>query len=318
MSLCCLLVTHTSWAPHVPASRCWSIYIVLNPEPLLTRYLVLSSFQTEMWRPLYLRRNVKGRNWDRNRLSSPPAASATSDGIAVGTESCGDGDSASTEEVANDTNKQSPVFKLNNNINVATNKASTAIKERGFFDKAIDPFLNKRPPATDSSSGVSSSGIGDMHVVDCTEVKLNLNSYKMVLLTNKHVILYKPSSMRRAKQVRRVVTDCLFGQHIHISSSINRLLICFVSSSQVHESVTKRMKSKFKKFVDSWLAHNVSENQQQQCTEWLMGRTVETSQLVNNLTTVRLHENDIKKTPYAPYNRYKIIKIDRWWRRMQS
>lgn len=66
------------------------------------------------------------------------------------------------------------------------------------------------------------------------------------------------------------------------------------------------MKSKFKKFVDNWLHKNVTEGQKEQCMEWMMGRA---SDHVAN-ATVKLQENDLKKTPYYLYNRYKVKKMD--------
>lgn len=69
-------------------------------------------------------------------------------------------------------------------------------KEKNYFE-ANDPFLNKRPPERLGESSVNS----DYHVVDCTEVKLNISSYKMVMLTNKFVIFYHRYTLRRARQV---------------------------------------------------------------------------------------------------------------------
>lgn len=43
-----------------------------------------------------------------------------------------------------------------------------------------------------------------------------------------------------------------------------------------------------------------------QCTEWFMGRHPD---LVTNVT-IKVEENDLTKTPYAPYNRYKLERIN--------
>lgn len=41
----------------------------------------------------------------------------------------------------------------------------------------------------------------DYQIVDTTEVKLNMNSYKMVWVTNKHGLFYKRNSMAKARKV---------------------------------------------------------------------------------------------------------------------
>lgn len=41
----------------------------------------------------------------------------------------------------------------------------------------------------------------DYQIVDNTEVKLNMNSYKMVWMTNKHGLFYKRNSISKARKV---------------------------------------------------------------------------------------------------------------------
>lgn len=62
------------------------------------------------------------------------------------------------------------------------------------------------------------------------------------------------------------------------------------------------MSTKFHKFVTKWCKENVTEALDRQCTEWFMGRHPD---LVPN-TTLKIKENDITKTPYRLYNRYKL------------
>lgn len=61
----------------------------------------------------------------------------------------------------------------------------------------VDPTWGKRPPERIGSDSVNDS----YYVDDRAEVKMNLNTYKMVFVMNKDVIFYKRHSLRRAKQV---------------------------------------------------------------------------------------------------------------------
>lgn len=74
----------------------------------------------------------------------------------------------------------------------------------------------------------------------------------------------------------------------------------------MHMTVTSSMAKKFHNFVSSWKDRNVTENQISQCTEWFMGRHPD---FVSNITT--LHQNnDVSKTPYRTYNRYKVERLN--------
>lgn len=73
--------------------------------------------------------------------------------------------------------------------------------------------------------------------------------------------------------------------------------------SQTHQRVTTARALKFHKFVRKWYDENVSDMQKKQCIDWFMGR--QTDQ-IPNIITVKTQENDLSKTPYAPYNRYKV------------
>lgn len=61
----------------------------------------------------------------------------------------------------------------------------------------VDPTWGKRPPERIGSDSLNDS----YYVDDRAEVKMNLNTYKMVFVMNKDVIFYKRHSLRRAKQV---------------------------------------------------------------------------------------------------------------------
>ena len=67
------------------------------------------------------------------------------------------------------------------------------------------------------------------------------------------------------------------------------------------------MSKKFHKFVAKWKETNVTDAMSNQCNEWFMGRHED---LIPNIT-VKLQNNDINKTPYTKYNRYRVERIDR-------
>lgn len=89
---------------------------------------------------------------------------------------------------------------------------------------------------------------------------------------------------------------------------------------QNHPAVTKRLKMRFSKFTDRWATKNVDKAQETQCQDWLLGKAVlENSQVVvvpssataTAGTTMVCKDNDIARTPYFVYNRYKVFKGDR-------
>lgn len=77
------------------------------------------------------------------------------------------------------------------------------------------------------------------------------------------------------------------------------------SCLQTHPAVTKRLANRFRTWLKKWTAANVTDAQQKHCTDWLMGRG---DGVVPNRTRV-LTDNDITRTPYAPYNRYRVERL---------
>lgn len=85
-------------------------------------------------------------------------------------------------------------------INTTTNDGETSGSDAagGSSPARIlnDPFWGKRPPER-----IGTAANDGYFVEDKTEVKLNLNTYKMVFVMNKDVLFYKKNSLRKAKQV---------------------------------------------------------------------------------------------------------------------
>lgn len=114
----------------------------------------------------------------------------------------------------------------------------------------------------------------DYDVSDETQCRFNAADSKIVYVANKDSFLYKRSALTRAKQS--------------------------------HPSVTKFKANRFRSWCKKWVSVNVSESQSKQCTDWLMGRGED---VVQNRTRV-LTNNDLNRTPYAVYNRYKVDRLE--------
>uniref|UniRef100_A0A0K8WG99 Paired amphipathic helix protein Sin3a n=2 Tax=Bactrocera latifrons TaxID=174628 RepID=A0A0K8WG99_BACLA len=136
---------------------------------------------------------------------------------------------------------------------------------------------NKRPPERVGSIVVG-SGAEKYFVNDRDEIKFNAFG-RQVIAINKNLQLFKWDSVRRAKLS--------------------------------HSYVTQRKHKLFQRFTQKWLAEHVSEQAQQQCTDWLLGKTVPNSGSSSSnvnwaLKTKVIPQNDVKRTPYRVYNRYKV------------
>ncbi|KAL3288830.1 hypothetical protein HHI36_003278 [Cryptolaemus montrouzieri] len=110
-------------------------------------------------------------------------------------------------------------------------------------------------------------------IADDTECKFNPQDSKIVFTSNKDSYIYKVSALERAKQS--------------------------------HPRITKRLSVRFRNWLKHWTSINVSEVQHRQCLDWLMGRS---EGAMPNRTRV-LMDNDLSRTPYVPYNRYKVDRI---------
>ena len=90
--------------------------------------------------------------------------------------------------------------------------------------------------------------------------------------------------------------------------------------------ITQCKFKRFQQFAQRWLTNHVSTEQHQQCNDWLLGNTsssgssnnnssatnttTTTTATVNNWSLCKtkvIVQNDLKKTPYRPYQRYKVL-----------
>lgn len=96
--------------------------------------------------------------------------------------------------------------------------------------------------------------------------------------------------------------------------SLQKLIVLFWSDSgyflifQTHEKVSKRLNSKFRKWHQKWCDEHISESQSRDTNDWLLGQS---EGLVRNVTRC-LTDNDLSKSPYTQYNRYKVETINSW------
>ncbi|KAH8400891.1 hypothetical protein KR009_001639 [Drosophila setifemur] len=77
-----------------------------------------------------------------------------------------------------------------------------------------------------------------------------------------------------------------------------------------HCRVTQVKYARFQAYVNRWMHQHVSEQLQQNCTDWLLGKTAEQVNASGwgvASKTKSIQQKDITKTPYRIYTRYKVV-----------
>lgn len=184
---------------------------------------------------------------------------------------------------------------------ISSNTTSTTTVSRSspeIDSKTADPVASNDPLWKSRPLERQGSGCNDGYFIDDrSEININFQKYRMVFVVNKDAVFYKKNAFRQAKLVSTVRNlQTLIDLSILITSNF------LLSSIQSHAAVTKSMSSKFYRFVTKWCDKNVTETMRNQCNDWFMGRHPD---LVSNVT-LKIEGNDVTKTPYAPYNRYKL------------
>ncbi|KAL5019521.1 hypothetical protein ScPMuIL_002413 [Solemya velum] len=110
----------------------------------------------------------------------------------------------------------------------------------------------------------------DMDIIDNTECKFNVNSFKLVYVVNSESYLYKRMALNRARE-----------SHKHVSLKLHR---------------------KFKTWVNKWRDSNVSPDMDNNCSLWLMGKTE--GNRASKTVCKKIDNTD--KAPYYPYNKYIV------------
>ncbi|KAK4299818.1 hypothetical protein Pmani_027930 [Petrolisthes manimaculis] len=109
----------------------------------------------------------------------------------------------------------------------------------------------------------------DIDIVDNTQCKFNLASFKMVFVVNSDSYMYKKQALKRAKQS--------------------------------HEHVSQRMRRGLVSWHGAWCSRHVAEADQRAASDWFLGHTE--GLRPNSTRTVRI--DDPSRPPFAPYNKYK-------------
>ncbi|XP_069103169.1 paired amphipathic helix protein Sin3a-like isoform X1 [Argopecten irradians] len=110
----------------------------------------------------------------------------------------------------------------------------------------------------------------DMDILDNTECKFNVNSFKIVYVVNSEYYLYKRTALKKAKES--------------------------------HKRVSLKLHDKFSSWVDKWRAQNVTVDMEKECDDWMMGRgdDMRANETVCNKVCVE------DTAPYYEYNQYRV------------
>ncbi|XP_053386924.1 LOW QUALITY PROTEIN: paired amphipathic helix protein Sin3a-like [Mercenaria mercenaria] len=110
----------------------------------------------------------------------------------------------------------------------------------------------------------------DVDIIDNTECKFNVNSFKLVYVVNSESYLYKRMALKRARES--------------------------------HQKVSLKLHNKFSSWVEKWRKGNVTKEMEAKCNKWLMGETDN-----NRPCETSKREIDIpEKSPYYKYYKYKV------------
>lgn len=151
-------------------------------------------------RPLFLRRNIRNK---ANQVDGATTAAST-----IGPNGMIGPDAPPTTTTTSATTTTTTLgvgIKEENSGSTATATATTKAEENKTNQEdsgntgaaAVQPSIAATTPTTTTTSTIRS----DYQIVDNTEVKLNMNSYKMVWVTNKHGLFYKRNSISKARKV---------------------------------------------------------------------------------------------------------------------
>ncbi|CAH1169902.1 unnamed protein product [Phaedon cochleariae] len=137
--------------------------------------------------------------------------------------------------------------------------------------QAIEKKLNERAVGLPERQHSERPGYA---VDDDQQCKFNMQDSKIMFTVTKDSYLYNISAFHRARKS--------------------------------HPSVTKHKSCRFRQWLRRWGERHISDAQSKRCVDWLMGRGAD---VIPNRTRV-LADNDLARTPYAPYNRYRVDRLN--------
>jgi len=124
--------------------------------------------------------------------------------------------------------------------------------------------------STPANTLASHTDSTDIDVMDNTECKFKVNSFKMFYVVNSESYLYKRMALQRAKQS--------------------------------HRCISLRLHKKFSVWVNKWLEEHTSKADIDSCNDWLIGNIPD---LKTCSTTIQTN-NSLEKAPYYQHNRYVV------------
>ncbi|XP_031783367.1 paired amphipathic helix protein Sin3a isoform X2 [Nasonia vitripennis] len=159
--------------------------------------------------------------------------------------------------------------------NVRQYRKQAARKMRAFSPDAVnsDKIQDSESKKPRFEVGAEITDGSDIVTSDEMQCTFNLNNFRAVYVVNRESCLYKKG--------------------------------CFSRAKQSHPEVTKSMSAKFQEWHFKWVNKHVIDAQHRLCQDWLMGRY---ENLVPHRTRV-IADNELGRTPYRPYNRYCIDRL---------
>ncbi|KAH7945416.1 hypothetical protein HPB49_010724 [Dermacentor silvarum] len=163
--------------------------------------------------------------------------------------------------------QESEAKKLASSTNGNSNNNGTCNKSPCTNDESTNDEVPFAAAVGGAALGSSvSAGAGKTDLVEDSQCKFNLNSYKMVFVVNSSSYIYNRRALRRAQQS--------------------------------HRKVSQRMHHSFSKWHQGWLDKNVDSEQDRLCEDWLLGLGYE-------CTTNCIQLPDCSRPPYRPFRRFR-------------
>ncbi|XP_066262316.1 paired amphipathic helix protein Sin3a-like [Euwallacea similis] len=196
---------------------------------------------------------------------------------------------------------RSPVY-LSRNLRLYKRRPSVAKKSRNSSPTEEDDNETKSKDQNDANTSASRLEPDDsnMDIFRFEAVKRKLNERAPERNESNH-----PGYQVNDEQ------ECKFNVHdpkITFTLAKDSYLYknsAFFKARLSHPRVTKQKSSKFRAWLKRWAGEHVTDSQTKYCTDWLMGRV---EGVVPNRTRV-LTDNDLRRTPYVPYNRYRVDRL---------
>ncbi|KAJ8963093.1 hypothetical protein NQ318_018557 [Aromia moschata] len=184
-----------------------------------------------------------------------------------------------------------------------SNKGKRAVRNHQAEERAEEEEKSKRlqeeRDAGKSDGGGGGRSDGDFNILDAIERKLNERAPpERNQTTHPGYDVSDQTECKFNAQDSKIMFTVTKDSYLYNISAFHR-------ARKSHPQVTKQKATRFRAWLKKWAGANVSDVQVKQCTDWLMGRG---EGVVPNRTRV-LTDNDLSRTPYVPYNRYRVERL---------